>query len=518
MLDLKITGGLILDGLGGKAFRADIGVAGDRIDAVGDLSAAGASQVLSADGMYVCPGFIDAHSHSDTYLLIEPNAWSKIFQGVTTEIVGNCGASAAPVTGTDCLPSDWASMEYPARWNTVAEYRKLLEEVRPAVNVVMLIGHNTMLRGVIGNAVRAASPREFAGVKTALERALDEGGRGMSMGLIYPPGMHADGKDIAELVSCVKERGGIYASHMRNEAGGVVEAVKEIIEIGYRTGAAVQASHLKVAGKRNWHLLDTVFELIRSARDKGVDIAADRYPYCAGATELDVVYPDWVLDGGREAALARIESLERRRIKAELESAHGPEDWENVVIGSTFHADNARFRGMSLTRVAEALGTDPVEALFHFGKTDGFRTGAFFFGLSEENMRRVLSEPYVMIGSDASLRAPAGPLSADYPHPRAYGAFPRFLRMALDGEFISTGEAVRKMTSLTARRFGLDDRGIIDTGKKADIVVFDGNTLRDTASYADPHRSAEGIKHVIVNGRLTMSEGRLSGDRAGEFL
>jgi N-acyl-D-amino-acid deacylase len=519
MLDIRITGGKVFDGTGSPPSESDIGITGDHISDVGDLAGAEAALTISAIGKIVCPGFIDAHSHSDIYLLIEPAAQSKIHQGITTEVVGNCGASAAPLAGDFLLPSDWQEKDYPDEWQTVAEYRDLLAKSRPAPNVVLLIGHRNLRVGVAGYENRPVTDSELGRMIKLLEQSLEEGGRGLSTGLIYAPAMYASGRELEELARVAAGHNGLYASHMRNEGGRLIESIEETLSIGKKAGVRVQISHLKASGKDNWDLIDRAFETIKGAQSDGIELAADRYPYTSAYTDLDVVLPDWAQEGGRKEALQRLrDPSERARIMEDLRRARPDEAWENVTVGSTDHPDNTKFRGRSLTQAAAELGMHAVDFLLQLIETDELKTTAFFLGMSEDNMMRILAEPYVMIGTDASLRAPTGPLSRDYPHPRAYGSFPRFLRMALDGASVPLPEAIRKMTSLPAAQFRLSDRGTIARGLKADIVVLDAAELRDTATYADPHQLAKGVEHVIVNGVPTIADGCLTGKRGGTFL
>lgn len=519
MLDLKIIGGQVLDGTAAAAVRADIGIAGSRIEAIGDLSHAEARATFAADNQIVCPGFIDVHSHSDAYLLVEPSAPSKVFQGVTTEVVGNCGASAAPRVGRYPMPSDWRDKPYPGSWTTVGEYRALLDRVRPAVNVVLLIGHTSVRAGVMGYEGRAATADELRAMKDLLGRALDEGGAGFSTGLVYSPGLFAPREELVELAREAAKRGGIYTSHMRSEGARLLEAIDEAIDVGRRAGCRIEISHLKTSGRKNWHLVDAALGRVRSARAEGIEVMADRYPYTAASTDLDVVLPDWASEGGREAVLTRLRDPGlRKRIRDELAGSRDESYWPGVMIGSTRHPDNQRFKGRRLVEVAAELGLEPVDALLRLIDTDDLYTGGIFFGMSEENLWRILAEPYVMIGSDSSIRAPTGPLSADHPHPRAYGTFPLFLRAALDGKTVSLPEAVRKMTSLPASHFRLRDRGVLAAGAFADIVVFDPAGICDTSTYENPHQLARGIAAVIVNGVLTLDRGRYSGKRGGQFL
>jgi len=518
MFDLTITGGMVLDGTGAPAIRADVGITGDRIAAVGELGTAEAKTVLNAGGLIVCPGFIDTHSHSDAYLLIEPSAPSKVFQGVTTEVVGNCGASAAPRLGVARMASDWEPFTYPGAWKTLGEYRRLLEQVKPAVNVVPLVGHNTLRASVMGYAGRTATSEELASMVRLLEESLDEGGRGLSSGLIYPPGMYATREEIHTLAAVAGRKHCIYTSHMRSESSRLIEALEETIGVGRETGVRIQVSHLKTSGKANWHLLDSALETIERARRDGVEVAADRYPYISSCTDLDVIFPDWATEGGRDAELARLrDSATRARLRDELLENRSERSWGSITIGST-SAANSRFRGMPLEQVAGSLGMTPVDAALFLIESDNLATSAFFQGMSEDNLWRILAQPWVMIGSDASCRAPWGPLSHDFPHPRAYGTFPRVLRAALDGKTAGLPEAVRKMTLLPATQYRLKSRGGMNVGGFADIAVFNPLTIRDLATFSDPHRVSEGISHVVVNGVPVIQDGRLTGRRSGQWL
>lgn len=516
--DITIVNGTVVDGCGGPAVRADVGIRGDRIAAVGDLGKAGAARAIDATGRLVCPGFIDTHSHSDAYLLVEPSAPSKVFQGVTTEVIGNCGCSAGPRSGAARMPSDWEPFTYPGRWNTVAEYRRLLEAVKPGVNVVPLIGHNTLRASVVGYEGREATADELASMAGLLEQALDEGGRGLSTGLIYPPGMYASREEIHALARVVQRHDGVYTSHMRSESSRLVEALEETLAVGRATGVRVQISHLKTSGKANWSLIDAALETIGQAREDGLAVAADRYPYLASCTDLDVIFPDWATEGGRDAELARLgDPATRARLRAELLETRSERTWGSITIGSTTPA-NARFRGMPLEDAARLMGLAPVDAALTLIESDRLATSAFFQGMSEENLWRIMAQPWVMVGSDASLRAPWGPLSHDYPHPRAYGTFPRLLRAALDGKTVALPEMVRKMTSLPAAQFRLGARGEVKPGYMADLVVLNPGTVRDQASYSQPHRLPEGITHVLVNGVPVLDAGTLTGQRSGRWL
>ena len=511
---LKITGGLVYDGLGGAPYEADVAVADGKICALGDLKSLSADQEIDARGLWVCPGFIDVHSHSDTYLLIEPAAPSKIFQGITTEVVGNCGASAAPRYGEYRLPSDWRDQTYPGSWQSVAEYRELLMAAKPAPNVVLLVGHNALRAGIMGYAEREATAAEIEAMQSRLRECLEAGACGLSTGLLYPPGKYAAMEEIVELAKVVAVYGGIYTTHMRSEGRHLLAALDETLAIGRRSGVRVEISHLKTSGRPNWGLLDEALAKIETAQVAGLEVAADRYPYTASSTDLDVLLPEWASSGGPEACLARLRGADVRQ-KLQDELAAASRDYEKVMVGATSVPD---CQGKTLTEVAQILKMDPPAAIVDLLLADELKTSAMFFGMSEANMRRILALPYVMIGTDASVRALTGPLSLDHPHPRAYGTCLRFLLMAHRDGLVKPEEAIRKMTSLPAKHYRLAGRGVVQKGFWADLLVIDPAKLDDRSTYAKPHQLAQGVQAVVVNGVLTLQGGRLTGRRGGWFL
>jgi len=515
---LKITNGLVLDGTGKDGVRADVLIENNTISAVVPHSEIPADNILDAKGHIVCPGFIDVHTHSDAYILLEPDAPSKIYQGVTTEIVGNCGASCAPLYGASRMPSDWTVHQYPGNWQTVAEYRKLLQQVNPALNIVFLVGHNTLRAGVMGYEPRSATKEEVLRMAKRLEQAIDEGASGLSTGLVYNPGRFAASEEVEQLVKVVAKCKGIYTSHMRSESSKLLEAIDETLGFGKSSGARVLISHLKAYGQPNWHLLQPALERIHNAQQSGMEVFADRYPYTASCTDLDIIFPAWAAAGGPDVMLERLRTpSEKQRLIDDLKQKD-ESYWTYITIGSTVHPDNKPYAGTPLIEIAKDLRLHPAEAALQIAEKDELRTAAFFHGMHPDNMQRVLAQPYVMIGSDASLRAPTGPLSHDWPHPRAYGTFPRFLRMALDGQTVPLPDAIRKMTSLPADTFRLQKRGKIAKGYIADIVIFDPETIRDQSAYDRPHALATGIEHVIVNGTITLRNGQHTHQRKGQFL
>ncbi|MDO9542461.1 MAG: amidohydrolase family protein, partial [Kiritimatiellia bacterium] len=451
MYDWIISGGKIIDGTGAEPVAADIGGNGDRIAAIGDLRRQPARNPINAAGCYVCPGFIDAHSHSDAFLLIAPSALSKIYQGVTTEIVGNCGASAAPITGPADLPFDWQLLSYPGRWQSMREYLQLLAQCRPAVNVIPLVGHNRLRISVMGYEDRPASVDDLRKMKRLLEECLDEGAWGLSTGLIYRPGKYASGDEIIELAGVAARHNGIYTTHLRSEKDHLLAAVAEAINVGRKTGIRVEISHLKTAGSKIWRFVDDAIAIIAKAREAGVDVAADRYPYIFSCTDLDILLPDWLAANDRLTILKGLhEKKTREKLRDELAAERSPAYWEGIIVATSTEAG---WRGRSVLAIANKLAIEPAVAVIKILETDQLQTQAFYAGMNEANMWKIFSQPFVMIGSDSSLRVPEGLFPNDHPHPRAYGSFPKFLRAALDGKTVPLGEAIRKMTSLAADHF-----------------------------------------------------------------
>ena len=515
MFDWIIRGGKVIDGTGADPVCADIGVGSEGIEAVGDLSRAEAGKTIDASGCCVTPGFIDAHSHSDTYLLVEPSAPSKIYQGITTEIIGNCGASAAPIISKTQLPFDWQEMSYPGEWHSLREHLDLLRQCCPAVNVVPLVGHNRIRIGVMGYEPRPPSGEEMRSMVKKVEESLDQGAWGLSTGLIYRPGKCASAAEIAELARVVARRNGIYTTHMRSEGDRLLEALEEALAIGLKTGVTVEISHLKTSGSRNWPLLDAALDKLADARSRGVNAAADRYPYISGCTDLDVLLPDWMTDVDRETILKRLHAP--AQVERFLrENSDRPDDyWKSVIVGTS---TEKAWRGRSIHSIAAEMKASPPETVVAILKQDGLGTQAFFAGMNDDNMWKILAQPWVMIGTDASLRSTRGLLSADHPHPRAYGTFPKVLRAALDGRTVPLAEAVRKMTSLPAGHFGIRHRGKLAPGCRADIVVFDPSIVKDLATYENPHQFSRGISVVMVNGAVVLENGKLTGNRPGRVL
>jgi N-acyl-D-amino-acid deacylase len=527
MLDLKIEGATVIDGTGAVGGRTDVGVRDEVIVAVGDLGREPAGRVVNATGRIVTPGFIDMHSHSDFRLRVNPRAESKIRQGVTTEVVGNCGFSPAPVSppfreefrGFALYLAEGAEYDFP----TVGDYLRALDADGLAVNVVQLVGHGTLRVAAMGFARRPPAPGELGRMQRLLGDGIEDGAWGLSTGLIYAPGSFATTEEIVDLARIAARHRGFYASHIRGEGAALLDAVGEAIRVGRDADVPVQISHVKAAGRPNWGKVADALALVDAAAAEGLDVLADVYPYTASSTSLRTLLPDWALEGGIDAMIARLQdSATRAQIRGELETPTGQSlveriGWDNVMIAWCTQRKDAE--GKRLTEIAAARGLTPFDAACELIVDERGKAAMILFQLAEDDVRRALAHPRVMIGSDGSSLAPYGELGAGKPHPRSYGTFPRVLgEYAREQRVLTLAQAVHKMTGLPARRLGLRDRGVVRAGAKADLVVFDPRRVADQATYQDPHRYPVGIEHVVVNGRLVVKDGEHTGSLPGRVL
>jgi N-acyl-D-amino-acid deacylase len=522
--DLVIRGASVVDGTGAPAFVADVAVNGDAIAAVGAIPAAQGRRVLEAEGLTLTPGFIDIHSHSDRSLLVYPTAESRVLQGITTELAGNCGSSAAPLEGAGRAAAlrDWQEDGVTADWSGVASYCARVEKTGVAVNHALLVGQGTLRENAIGDVDRALAADEKAGLLRALEAALDEGAWGLSTGLEYTPGRFTPTEELVEMARVVARRGGLYASHVRNEEAALLEAVDEALAIGRRAGVRVQVSHLKAAGQPNWPKQEGALHLIESARRGGVEARADAYPYAAYSTGLTVLLEAWVLDGGRPAMLARLrDPAQRARIREELvrRLPRDPGDPSLIVVSSTRTDKNRAAVGRTLSEIAQGWKVGPEEALLRLLDEEEGSVGYIGHGMSPDNVERVLAHPLVMWSTDGYSYAPRGRAAEGRPHPRSYGAAARMLaHHCRERKLFDLPTAVKKMTALPADQIGLRDRGRIARGLKADLVLLDFARLRDQATFEAPQRSPAGVVHVLVNGQAVVTAGAHTGARAGRVL
>ena len=524
MHDVLIKGGTVIDGTGGPGRPADVVIEGERIQAVERLPDAQAARTIDATGLTVTPGFVDMHSHADFVLPGLPTADSKVYQGFTLEVVGNCGASPAPLTDASREEAiDAAGIVLPRLawdWRSFASYLDRLRTQGTSVNVAPLVGHGAVRILAMGMRAGVPTPPEQAAMEAAVRQAMDEGAIGFSTGLIYPPGVYALTDEIVALARAAGRAGGLYASHIRGEGATLLQAIAEAIEVGRRADIRVEVSHLKAAGRPNWPKMAQAIELIEKARAQGLDLSADMYPYPAGSTSLVSLLPDWAHAGGRAALLARLgDATERARLRVALDGPGLASDagWASIVISAC--PTHPAYEGRSLADVARARGAAPAEALLDVLREARADADMILFMMSEDNVALGLRQPWVTIGSDGEGRAASGPYATGKPHPRNYGTVPRFLGYYVRQQrVLSLEEAVRRMTSLATTKLGIRDRGVVRAGAFADLVLFDAARIEETSTFEAPHRYPTGIPWVLVNGEPVIAEGRHTGSRPGQVV
>lgn len=529
MHDILIKGGTLIDGSGTKRVPRDVAVDGTKVAGIYKESEAKASVVIDATDMVVCPGFIDIHSHSELHLLANPLAESKIRQGVTTELVGNCGGSPAPALdmAREALTDYCMPLDIDVDWVTLDEYFLRLSNLRTSVNVATLVGASSLRSAVMGNCDRKPTDGQMTEMKELLADGMLQGAFGLSSGLIYAPGCYADTEELIALASVSSSLGGFYASHIRGEGRTLVKAVEEAIEIGRKANTRVQISHHKACGRSCWGMVARTISMIEDARMSGVDVAFDVYPYTASHTTLDTILPPWAREGDKASILARLKDpMIRAKAKEQMtvpsdewEAIAAEDGWENICVIGLRSEKYRRFENKSVAEIALRSAHDPAEEALDIMVEEGLMAGAVFHEISEDDVVKVITHPLASIGSDGEAEAPYGPMAETASHPRAYGTFPRVLRhYSIDLGLLSLEEAIRKMTSLPAERIGLKDRGLLARGMKADVVVFDPMKVRDKATFENSHAYPEGIRHVLVNGALTIEDGEHTKERAGQVL
>jgi N-acyl-D-amino-acid deacylase len=536
-----VTGARLLDGTGAPARAGDLLLEDDRIAEVGDTTLK-PDEVLDATGFVVAPGFIDVHSHADFSLPVDPEAAAKVLQGVTTEVVGNCGLGLQPANDKvdamygRLLPLIFGESGGDASCSpTLAHYRARLAETGITVNAAPLIPHGNVRCAVMGMAEGAPTETELDAMCALVAQGMEEGAFGLSTGLVYPPGAYAETEELVRLAAAVAPRRGLYATHMRNEGPRLVEAVAEAISIGERAGVSVQLSHHKAAGQLNWGKVKTTLGMVDAAVARGLDVHSDVYPYTAGSTVLSALFvPLWAFEGSLDRLVERLSDPDTRaRVVRDAEDMQlafvdlprwlgfFPKRWllpamsfvlgRSIVISSVKR--QVRYEGMTIGAIAKERGRPLHEAMLDLLVEEDLGVTAIAHVMSEKDVQAVLAHPRTMVGTDGL------PTRAGKPHPRTYGTYPRVLQhYVAELGLLTLEQAVHRMTGMVARKLGLRDRGVLAPGAAADVVVFDPRAVKDHATYADPRRSPEGIAHVFVNGAWSVRNGVHTGARGGTVL
>jgi N-acyl-D-amino-acid deacylase len=527
--DLLIRNGTIVDGSGAPGFKADLAVKGDRVVRIGDLSGATATRVIDAAGLVVAPGFIDLLGQSETYLLIDPRAMSKVMQGVTTEITGE-GESIAPINERQIKEQEGFLRRFNLSidWRTLDEYFKRLEKQRSGVNVGTFVGATQVREYVIGYEDREPSKAELEQMKTLVARAMRDGALGLSSSLQYVPARFAKTSELIELAKVARQYGGIYATHQRSEANTIDASLDEVFEIARKAGIRVEIWHLKTAYKKNWGRMPHVLERIKQARASSIDVNADIYPYIAGSTSLSASLPPWALEGGTEKMLSRLrDPATRQRLKKEISEESN--SWENIYLGSggpegvlvssVVNRELEPLQGKRISEIAILEKKDPLDALFDFILADEGQTGAIYFMMSEADMRAAMQSPFVTFCTDSGARATDGPLAGSKSHPRGWGTYPRILgKYVREEKLLSLETAIHKMTGGPAARVNLRERGLLREGMFADVTIFNPATVIDRATFESPNQYPVGIDYVLVNGQLSVDKGQRTPALAGRVL
>ena len=527
--DLVIRNGRIVDGTGRAGYVADVAIKNDRIVKIGKLSQAAATRTIDAQGLVVAPGFIDMLGQSETYLLIDPRAMSKVMMGVTTEITGE-GESIAPINERQIKEQEDFLRRFSLTidWRTLGDYFARLDKQGSGVNLGTFVGATQVREYVIGYDDRPPTPQELEQMKKLVADAMRDGALGLSTSLQYVPARFAKTDELIELAKVARQYGGIYATHQRSEANTIDASLDEVFEIAQKAKIPVEIWHLKTAYKKNWGRMPYVLNRIKQARERGLDITADIYPYIAGSTALSACLPPWALEGGTDKMLERLrDSQSRQRLKTEISQEQTT--WENiylgsggpggVLIGSVVNRELESLQGKRISEIAEQQKKDPLDAVFDLILADHGQTGAIYFMMSEDDMRAAMKSPLVSFCTDSGSRATDGPLAGSKSHPRGWGSYPRILgRYVRDEKLLTLEDAIHKMTGGPAARVGLKQRGLIKEGMFADITVFDPTKVIDTATFESPNQYPVGIDYVIVNGKLSVDKGQRSSALAGRVL
>ncbi len=526
--DLLIRNGRIVDGTGNPWFHGDVAVRGDRIVAIGRILGATAKREIDAKGLVIAPGFIDMHSHSDFVLFEDGDAQSKIRQGVTTDVLGE-GNSPGPFVN-QLSPRAVTINGEKLELRTMRDYFDAIDRAKVSINVASYVGFSQVWECVMGRSHQRPTAEEFSEMKNLIAQAMQDGAFGLSSMQMMPPGSLATTDDVVDFCKVVREHGGLFSSHIRNEGLGIFDSVKETISIGERAGVPVDIIHLKIADQKYWNRMSEVVALIEDARKRGVNVQANVYPYTRGNNDLASIVPPWAHEGGPQKLIERLKDpAERAKIKRDAEE--GLDGWYNhyTAVGRDWSrmlvSANNRYRGLTMDRVIAQRSEgrdpkpDPLDVLFDILIEERGSVSTVYAHHTEEDMNLALQQPWCSVGSDGSALATTGPLRRGNPHPRNFGTFPRVLGVYVrELKLLTLEDAVRKMTSLNAAKLGLQDRGRLQAGAFADITIFDPDRVLDKATYTEPFQDNVGIEYVIVNGQVVLDHNRHTGARPGRAL
>jgi N-acyl-D-amino-acid deacylase len=527
--DLILRNGTVYDGSGEPGLVADVAIDGDTIAAIGDLADARGATEIGVPGLAVSPGFVNMLSWASTSLIADGRGLSDIVQGVTLEVMGE-GNSMGPLNDDmrQRMQERQTDIQFDVTWTTLDEYLQWLADRGVSPNIASFMGATTARIHVLGYEDRAPTPDELEQMRGLVRQAMQDGAMGVSSALIYTPAFYADTDELIALAQVAGEYGGMYISHMRNEANYILEALDELITVAREAGVPAEIYHLKASGRRNWPKLELVIERVEAARRQGLRITADMYTYHASSTGLNATMPAWVQEGGHDAWVERLKDPQiRARVKREMNDPDS--GWESTWLNAgspenilliSFRTDSLRYlTGKTLAEVAEMRGTPPEETAMDLVIQDDSRVGAVFFTMSEDNIRTKIAVPWVSFGSDGAALAPEGVFLNSQPHPRGYGNFARLLgKYVREERVIPLEEAIRRLTSQPASNLGLRDRGKLAPGYYADVVVFDPATITDNATFEQPHQLATGVVHVFVNGQQVLADGEHTGALPGRVV
>ena len=536
MCDLLIKNGNIIDGSGSPAYLSDIAVKNGEIERIGPSLDIKCDKVIDASNLIVCPGFIDIHSHTDATIMINRKAESKIRQGITTEIVGNCGTSAAPLT-TAFLPevkdhltinSDFGKAdEIGKSWITFGEYITYLNELSLGINIMPMVGLGTLRLAVMGLKSGPPTKDEMREMEDLLEKSLEEGAAGLSTGLEYIPDFLSRVEELIQLCRVVKRQNKLYASHIRRESQGLFPAIEEAIRCGEESGCQVEISHLKLGGKFNWGKTDQLFDVLERAISRGVCLSWDQYPYIAWGTGLVDYVPHWVIQEGHQKMIEYLsDTSTRKKIRMEINKeikkgihAYNTAPWENVQIAMVKSPEYKSIEGKRISEISKELNIDPLDFVFDLLIKERGSVKTLVFCMDEEDIKTIMKHPHTIIASDGRAVAPYGELNKGITHPRYYGAFPRVLgKYVRDEKVLSLETAIKKMTSMPAKTMRLDNRGILALNKVADITIFNPKTVCDVATYENPHQYSKGIEKVILSGEIIIDKGNHTNKLVGQII